>query len=120
MTNPSHNGGHGVPGYRWVELALVALAVAIALLSLLVSLKVRSDSKALAWEFSGGQACSNYRAQILALYQEGVDQEGIKRWFSAEAGGEDNPIGDVSEGENALASLEEGCGSVEELLAVLR
>jgi hypothetical protein len=64
-----------------------------------------------AWDYLGGQQCTAYRDQVLRLHELGCTTEQIKHWFQQE-----KASGDHS---NAYEAFEDGCGSVEELTALL-
>ncbi len=85
------------------------------------------EGNADAWGYLGGEQCSNYRDQVLELWQLGSTVPQIISWFSAEKGSAQNPYtgreasktSTEAGGHTAYDDLESGCGSVCDLLRAL-
>ena len=124
----SEEGDHQVTkdGARRLELYLLVAGVIVATggtiaasISASLSDEALQETRAAAWEFSGSQNCTNYRTQILELARENVPEVEIRAWFAGEDGGARNPYEPRSSNATALGDLEEACGTVSDLLAIL-
>lgn len=103
------------------EKLLSIVAVLLALMALWLSWTQLKMGNRLAWDYSGGEQCSNYRGEVFALWTSGVtDPERIRNWFGTEAGGALNDYGATSENLLAIDDFEANCGSVESLLDSLK
>ena len=98
-------------------LALAALVAALFALNLARVQLVQANQ--VAWDYSGGAQCSDYRGQVLELWKLGLNQDQIRQWFSAEAGGAQNQFGPTSENNLAIDDFEDNCGSIALLVSYL-
>jgi hypothetical protein len=109
---------------RWLavhhEKVLNTVAVVAALIALGMSWYQLRVSNQLAWDYNGGAQCSDYRGEILDLWNSGVRSESqMKEWFKDEDGGAENPYGRTSNNSNAIDDFEENCGTVASFLSRL-
>jgi hypothetical protein len=103
-----------------LEKLLDGVAVVAALIGLGIALHQLRVSNQLAWDYNGGAQCSDYRGEVLELWQSGIRNEAqIKDWFSDESGGADNPYGRTSEHGKAIDDFEANCGSIASFLSRL-
>jgi hypothetical protein len=114
--------GFGI-GFSWtwlhLEKLLAALALAVAIYAVYVAHVQLKASNQIAWDYSGGAQCSDYRAQVLELWKNRLTQEQIRQWFIDEAGGAYNAYGPTSKNDLAIDDFENNCGSVAQLLSHL-
>ena len=111
----------GVSGWLWehAEKWLAFAALAVAFIALYVANVQLTASNQIAWDYSGGAQCSDYRGQVLQLWQLGLQKDAIRQWFIEEAGGANNDYGATSKNELAIDDFEHNCGTVTQLLSHL-
>jgi hypothetical protein len=99
---------------------ITACGVIIAVVALTVQSSQAQDqlrqANELGWSYQGAEQCVNYRDEVLKLWGLGLDAPQIKSWLALEKGG---PLYDNSGDRNAYQDRAEGCGKVEDLLALL-
>jgi hypothetical protein len=101
---------------KFVGIAAIVLAV----YAIVLAHTQLNDSNLLAWDYNGGAQCSDYRGEVLSLWEAGIRSEAqIRDWFIHEEGGATNPYGASSTNAKAIADFEEDCGDIRSLLARL-
>lgn len=95
------------------------VGVFIGAFALLASCQQLEASNRIAWDYDGGSQCSDFRGEVLDLWNEGMTADQIRKWFEGEAGGAQNEYGATTDNALAIDDFEDNCGTIEQLLKTL-